>query len=176
MKTKKKTIKQQRAEKWAKKLVKKTQDDAEAKKLIKYHEAIDMLNKTTRTYLAPSKIHGVGLFALQDAKKDEKLYTDILIQALDLPAKYFHNIDWSEKHQLRPEVRDMILDRYPLILLNSHFFYPDTRMDGYINHSDDPNYDASKDIVLRDIKKGEEITQDYRLIPNWQEVYGDWLK
>lgn len=176
MKTRKQTIKQQRAEKWAKKLVKKTKDDAEKLKLIKYQETVDMLNMTTRTYLGQSKIHGVGLLALQDVKQGEKLYSDIVLNMLDLPSKYFHDIDWTEKHRLRPEVRDLILDRYPLILQGSPFFYPDTRLDGYINHSDNPNYDAVKDIVLRDIKKDEEITQDYRLIENWQEIYGDWLK
>ncbi len=31
-----------------------------------------------------------------------------------------------------------------------------------MNHSDDPNYDDVKDIAIKDIQAGEEITEDYK--------------
>jgi len=48
-------------------------------------------------------------------------------------------------------------------------------MSAYLNHSDDPNYDAKNNVCLRDIKKGEEITENYRLIPSYTQVF-PWLK
>jgi len=172
----KKQPRQKKQSKIAKGLIKKKLAEEEKKKLIKYHESIDMLNKTTRTYVGKSDIHGVGLLALQDVKQGENLYTDIIYNALDLPYEYFKNIEWTKKHKLRPEVASLIIERFPLISTGSHFFYPDSRMSAFLNHSDNPNYDAVKDLALRDIKKDEEITQDYKLISNWQEIFGDWLK
>lgn len=133
----------------------------------KWTQAINLLNDICKIRIAPSKIHGVGLVAIRDIKKGEKLYTDAIPNAFDLPLKKFK--------ELRPEVASIILERYPHIVNGSPFLYPDSRMGAYLNHSDDPNYDAKEDKTLRKIKEGEEITEDYRKIENYQKVY-KWLK
>src|SRR3990167_2280197 len=112
-------------------------------------EQIGMLNTFVKMRIAPSKIHGVGTFAIRDIPKDTKLYADNMPEIFDLPYSRFYN--------LFPEVRELLLGRWPQIVNGSAFLYPDARMLAYMNHSEDANYDAINDRTLRDIEKGEEI-------------------
>lgn len=121
------------------------------------------LNTFVQTYLAPSKIHGVGVFALQDIPKGRQLFADMVTKVYTLPYKEFD--------KLFPEVRDQILGQFPQVVNGSNFLYPTTRIQAYMNHSDDPNYDAVNDVALRDIKKDEEITEDYKKIENYDKVF-----
>lgn len=132
-----------------------------------YKIQIDELNTYVKTYIAPSDIHGVGVFALRDIPKGQKLHTDMMTKLYNLPYKEFRN--------LFPTVKNQLLERWPLIKNGSAFAYPDTRIQAYMNHHDDPNYDAVNDVTLRDIKSGEEITEDYRKIEGADELF-DFLK
>jgi len=133
----------------------------------KIKDAIVLLNDIVKVRLAPSPIHGVGVFAMRDCKKGEKLYTDIIPHQFDVPFSKFKQID--------PEIREILLGHFPLITQGSHFMYPVTKMSAFLNHSDTPNYDAKADLTLRKIKAGEEITEDYRLIPGFELAF-PWLK
>ncbi len=107
------------------------------------------------TYLAPSPIHGIGLFAGEDiaagavvARYDPLLDVPIAIDRLD---------------RLPPAARNFV-DRY---------CYPSPHTPGgylletdngrFMNHSASPNCTVSPDAItaLRAIAKGEEITCDY---------------
>ena len=132
----------------------------------KTDEAIKLLNEIVKIRLAPSGVHGVGVFAMRDIKKGEKLYTDIIPHQFDLP--------YSKFKKLNPDVRDLVLGQFPLIVDGSHFLYPVAKMSAYLNHSDTPNYDGVNDAALKKIKAGEEVTEDYRLIPCFEKVY-PWL-
>lgn len=132
----------------------------------KTKEAIELLNEIVKLRLAPSSINGVGVFAMRDMKKGETLYTDIIPHQFDVP--------YAKLKLLTPEIRDILLGHFPLITEGSHFMYPVTKMSAFLNHSDTPNYDAKKDVALRKIKAGEEVTEDYRLIPSYEKVY-PWL-
>lgn len=121
------------------------------------------LNNFVNTYVAPSNIHGVGVFALRDIKKGQKLYADMAPKVYNLEYKYFDD--------LVEEVRDKILERWPNVVNGEAFGYPDTFIQAFMNHSNDPNYDAINDLVLTDIPKGTEITEDYRLIKGWEKIY-----
>jgi len=122
--------------------------------------------------LAPSKVHGIGVHAIRDMDKGQRLWGNIYPQFFDLP--------YSQFSKLLPEVKELILERNPGIaskysqLGGGRFAYPDTLLQAYMNHSDNPNYDAVLDLTLKDIKKGEEILEDYRLIDGWKESY-TWL-
>jgi SET domain-containing protein len=131
-----------------------------------YQRQIDELNTYVKTRIAPSPIHGVGVFAIHDIAKGTKLYTDMIPKMYNLPYKEFRN--------LFPTVRKLILERWPQIVNGSAFAYPDTRIQAFMNHSDDPNYDAVCDITLRDIKSGQEVTEDYTKIEGCEKVH-DWL-
>src|SRR3990167_6990106 len=125
------------------------------------------LNTYCKSRIAPSKIHGVGVFAIRDISKGQKLYADIVPEVFNLP--------YSSFNYLFPAVRQLLLERFPLVTKGSMFVYPDTRLQAYINHSDTPNYDCLTDTTLCDIPEGEEITEDYRVIEGW-EIAHPWLK
>lgn len=130
------------------------------------------LNEIVKVRLAPSKTHGVGVFAVRDIGKGQRLWGDIYPQFFDLPYSHFG--------KLFPEVRQLILERWPgiagkySIIGVGRFAYPDTLLQAYINHSDDPNYDPELDLTLKDIKVGEEIFENYKLIDGW-EIAHPWL-
>lgn len=133
----------------------------------KLKDQIVLLNDIVKIRLAPSSIHGVGVFVMRDIKKGEKLYTDIIPHQFDLPYARFNKLD--------KEIREILLGHFPLIIEGSHFMYPVTKMSAYLNHSDEPNYDAINDVALKDISKGQEVTEDYKLIKNWEKIFV-WLK
>lgn len=129
-------------------------------------QTINHLNAIVKVTIAPSKIEGVGVFALCDIPKGTKLEADIF-------PKIFH-IPVGSLNKLFPYVRKQLLERWPDIINNKPFMYPDTRIQAFLNHSDSPNYNPLNDTVLEDIKEGEEITEDYRLIKNYKEVF-PWI-
>lgn len=129
-------------------------------------DQIGILNTMVCIRLAPSPIHGIGVFAVRDIPQGTKLYADNMPEIFSLP---YENFD-----KLRPEIQDILLERWPLIVKGSAFIYPDARMVAYMNHSEDANYDAKEDRTLRDIKAGEEVTEDYKKIAGWETVH-TWL-
>lgn len=131
-----------------------------------HQEQVDELNQRVKTRLAPSKIHGVGVFALRDIYKGQNLFMDFTPVVYTLPYANFK--------ELFPEVRQLLLERWPRVVKGSRFAFPTERLQALMNHADDPNYDAQNDLALRDIKQGEEITEDYRLIPGYEIVH-PWL-
>lgn len=129
---------------------------------------VDELNQRVLTRIAPSKIHGVGLFALRDLPKGLKLHADALPRVYDLPYSHFS--------KLFPEVKSLLIERWPSVSVKhgAKFAFPDTRIQAYMNHSDDPNYSNITDTMLKDVKAGEEITENYRNINGWDTVF-PWL-
>ena len=102
--------------------------------------------------LAPSKIHGVGVFAMVDIKKGECLFSD----------------QFPERFTISPdEVPEDVKGRHPYVNTRGVLIYPDVRYQAYMNHSDDPNFDNQTDLALRDIKKGEEVTENYHTIEGY---------
>lgn len=115
-----------------------------------------------KTTIGPSSIHGIGLFA------DQKIPKGTVI------CKYDPDIDILITKKKYSELSDIGKEFF------DHYSYWSKEMNGYIcaadnhrftNHSTDPNVgtiDAKAghdgvDVALRDIKKGEEITVDYRV-------------
>lgn len=139
----------------------------EAHKAKKLKLALRTLNDLVKLKIAPSPIHGVGVIAMRDLKKGERLYMDSISHAFDVPFKMFG--------QLRTDVQEQLLSHWPQIINGSHFLYPVTKMNAFLNHSDTPNYDHKTDKLLRKVAKGEEITENYRAIDNVEQIY-KWLK
>jgi SET domain-containing protein len=113
------------------------------------------LNNTVWCRLAPSPIHGVGVVAIRDISKGQILYTFDHHMVFD--------VDEEDFMKILPEIRALILDK----IINAEgatryrFFSPNDEqiIQSFMNHSSDANSDGH--IALRDIKKGEEITEDY---------------
>ena len=133
-------------------------------------EQIKELNDTVKCRIAPSKVHGVGVFALRDIQKGEKLHC-----TLEEPIWY--TVTYENLDKLLPYIRQLILDRWSLVVIGQPFLSPnhDAIMMCFLNHSDTPNYDPKTDTALRDIKKGEEVFEDYRNAKGWGIVY-PWIK
>ncbi len=90
------------------------------------------------TIVKNSTIHGKGLFALNDIKKDQIIG------------------HFTGKKTSHPSA-------YTLWLNNNHSINVEGPLK-YINHSNQPNacyYDDFTVVALKDIKKGEEITHNY---------------
>jgi len=132
----------------------------------KTNEQIAILNTMAKATLGVSKVHGIGVIALRDIKKGETIYADKMPNVFSIP---FEDLD-----KLYPEVREMILDRWPSIVNGSDFIYPDARLVSFMNHSFEPNYDPETDTALKDIREDEEITENYCQMPNVEKVY-PWL-
>ena len=98
-----------------------------------------------------SKIHGTGMFAIGDIKKDEAVavYGGIIVPTSDI-----------EKHR-------RLIGGVRCIQLDEDFFICATeKKGGLFNHSCDNNlgYGSTiKIIAIKDIKAGEELVHDYAL-------------
>lgn len=135
--------------------------------LNKKEEQIFELNSTIKCKLAPSKIHGIGVFAIMDIKKGQKLH------CIPSFTPKWYKINYASLTGLLPEIRQLILERWPSIINGSHFLSPNDMgwLVTFINHSDTPNYDVDTDCALEDIKNGDEVTEDYRLMNRYEEIY-----
>jgi hypothetical protein len=106
-----------------------------------------------KTYLGKSRIHGLGVFAAQPIRKGAKIwrfvygfdrfYTRKRLATLPKPARDYinlHGYQWKNE-----------------ILLSMDY-------DTFMNHSENPNTDFHNGFVIArsNIRKGEEITNDYR--------------
>lgn len=138
-----------------------------AHKELKYKEQIEILNDIVKFKLGPSEKWGIGVIAIKDIKTGTKLYMDAMPNMFDLPFKKFNELD--------KEVGDIVLRHFPQIINGSHFMYPVAKFLAYVNHSEDPNYDAKEDKTLTFIAKGEEITEDFRQIKDYKKIF-KWLK
>lgn len=111
------------------------------------------LNDSVWATIKPSKVHGVGVFAIRDIKKDQKLY-------FEGNGGVWLRTDLSK---VIPEIRKLILQRWPIEKDGYPYLSPndDAVLICFTNHSDKPNYDKYTDKALKNIKKGEEIFEDY---------------
>lgn len=112
------------------------------------------LNDEVKCKIGVSMIEGVGVIAIRDIKKGEKMYC----KEGSNTKKYQGDIS-----VLRPEIQELILQRWTQADKNFPFPSPndDARLISFMNHSDTPNYDKYNDIALKDILKGQEITEKY---------------
>jgi SET domain-containing protein len=108
-----------------------------------------------KTYLAPSTVHGIGLFAAEPIPRDtviwrfdpriDRRFTKAERDALPEPAKSF-----VRKYSYPEEV-------------GSEVYFLDGDHARFMNHSGTPNTDCEVDtIAIRDIAAGEELLCDYR--------------
>lgn len=127
------------------------------------------LNRTVWARLAPSAIHGIGVIAIRDIPAGQ-LITDYTYKNVRGHGEFagpreqvFYETDEREFMRILPEIRDLILDRilwadwHPMKFISPNH---DQFLQSFMNHSDDPNTDNC--IALMNIKKGEELTEDFR--------------
>lgn len=123
------------------------------------------LNSTVFARIAPSPIHGVGVFAIRDIPVGIRI-SDNTVD--DLGDTYWYHMGPQDFDQLLPEIQELVLDR---MLFDEEekkirFLSPnrDAILRSFMNHSDMPNSDG--EFATAYIKKGEEITEDFRTLFN----------
>jgi len=112
------------------------------------------INNTVYCRLAPSGIHGVGVFAIRDIPKGQAI-TDYHGGGF-----YSYEVSKEEFNKIEPEIQTLI--RQQTIFEGTiKFDSPNSHqiLEVFMNHSKEPNSDGK--ITLREIKKGEELTKDY---------------
>ena len=125
-----------------------------------------------KTYLDKSGIHGIGVFAGEDISKGTVVWD--FVEGID------RAYTQSEFDAL-PATARSYLEFYAF--WDKGMIYKCGDHGCYTNHSDAPNTgnwpepDSMSEVALRDIKKGEEITSDYRTFDepsreNLQSVIG----
>jgi len=121
-------------------------------------EQIKELNETVKCKLAPSKVHGVGVFSVRDIKKGERLHCKSF-------ERMWFVVPYERFNEIKEEVKELILQRWPLVQQGNIFLSPndDARLISFMNDGgEESNYDARTDKALRDIVKGEEVLEDYK--------------
>ena len=118
---------------------------------------LDYLNNTVYCKLAPSLIHGVGVFAIRDIPASTK-YTDHTNSTQGITYYTFSHQQFNELH---PEIQSLILDRTSFEPELIEFISPnqDAILRSFMNHSDKPNTDGI--YTLRAIKAGTELTVNF---------------
>jgi SET domain-containing protein len=109
-----------------------------------------------RTYVAPSGIEGLGVFAAEAVEAGAVLWRP--------DPRFDLAIAEAERDAGPPALKDL-LDRYsyPCPLRPGTLIY-ETDNGRFMNHSDEPNTDFSREgkgVATRAIAPGEEITCDY---------------
>lgn len=129
---------------------------------------IERLNEEVKVTLGVSKIGGIGVFAIRDIKKGWRCYCE----PDDLNKRKMFSVPYKDFDRFLPEVREVIESRWFAVVNDIPFPHPnDIWPIMFMNHSDDPNYDCLTDCASKDIKKGEELTENYRLMNNYEKIH-----
>lgn len=110
------------------------------------------LNDTVWATVGVSQIQGIGIIAIRNIPKGTRF--------VDVPAPYYRLTD--EFHLLHESIQEELLKRNLCIARKENYIpHPNSliRLQNYMNHSDNPNTDGQ--MTLRDISKGEELTENY---------------
>ena len=116
-------------------------------------EQISHLNNSVWCKIAPSPIQGVGVFSIRDIPKGTRFWSK---------TSYLYTIPLERFGEIQEEIRSLILDRWPMPKGGRSFLSPNDDMNilSFMNHSNTPNSLFWR--AIRDIQKGEEITENYR--------------
>lgn len=108
--------------------------------------------------LDTSSYHGVGLFADQDIKKGQLIYTPSPLLDVNIAQEEFDLLDEKEKREIL---------WWGFFDKPSKKWHVDFDVTHFINHSykgtltQDQSHADAYLVATRDIKKGEELTQNY---------------
>jgi hypothetical protein len=102
--------------------------------------------------------HGIGLFAAEDLKEGQLVYTASPLLDVNLTQEEFDSLSDCEKEEVR---------WWGFFDESAQRWHVDFDVSKFINHSregtvtQDKNHDKAYLVTTRDIRKGEELTQNY---------------
>lgn len=139
-----------------------------------YPSGKDQLISEVMVRIAPSPIHGVGIFAIRDIKAGEVI------------DRYMTRTVPITKHDLDnlPEAYRDLVNAYYAIHPGeiTYIQHPNALFQYFhlMNHSAAPSVDVFTSAATRDIKAGEELFEDYLLLGahanNWEFTLDDYEK
>ncbi len=122
-----------------------------------------------KTFLAPSRIHGIGLFAAQRIPAGTVIWRMSPIIDLELTDADLERLADAARVQIdKYTYMDLVRGKRVLCGDDARFF----------NHADEPNChdfpdaDGGTTVAARDIDEGEELTCDYALLDAEHVPYG----
>lgn len=132
-----------------------------------------IIGRLKKTYcrLQPSKIAGVGVFAIRDIPKGASIF-------YGAPRQRWFKFTNQEFANFDQGIKKMIDDFFPTDEKN-YILAPRNGLNSmdisfFLNHSNKPNCritEGSSFIATRKIKKGEEVTSDYKTYDNNFKVW-----
>lgn len=108
--------------------------------------------------LDKSKLHGIGLFTEKDLKKGQIVYTASPLLDVNITQEQFNSLNENEKAEIR---------YWGFWDEPNNVWHVDFDNSKFINHlfdptlTQDPKHKDAYLIATRDIKAGEELTQNY---------------
>ena len=113
-----------------------------------------------RTFLAPSSIHGIGLFAAQRIPRGTVIWRLNPLIDLELAEEQIEALAEAARVQIRKYTYlDGVRGRFVLCGDDARFF----NHDDHPNCHDFPDEHGGTTVAARDIDEGEELTSDYAL-------------
>lgn len=108
------------------------------------------LNDVVWCRLAPSPIHGIGVFAIRDIPEGTELAGGVEDYSRDGEA------------DVLPEIHALMQDQHCFLEYFDVLPNPNrnVHLQCFMNHSDTPNSNGK--VALRDIRKGEEVTENFK--------------
>lgn len=135
---------------------------------------IEYLNNSVWATLKPCT-YGIGVFAIRDIPKGT-LLSD---HSSRNPNPVLYRVSKEDFTKILPEIRELILDR-TIFMKGKPIIFPSPNsnqtLQAFMNHSDTPNSDGQRALV--DIKKGEEVTENYKSFYDLHELsksHYSWL-
>ena len=111
-----------------------------------------------RYKLDSSGLHGLGLFAYEDMKKGQLIYTASPLLDVDITPEQFDSLSEAEQHEIR---------WWGFFMPEEKIWHVDFDVSKFINHSYEPTVtqDTTRKeaylVATRDVHAGEELTQNY---------------
>ncbi len=108
--------------------------------------------------LDKSNLHGIGLFTEEDIKKGQVVYSSSPVLDVNISQEQFDSLDEKEKREIR---------FWGFWDEPNNVWHVDFDSSKFINHSSDSTLTQDKKhkdahlVATRDIKAGEELTQNY---------------
>ena len=122
-----------------------------------------------KTFLAPSKIHGIGLFASERIRKGTVIWR--MHPAIDIElteGQVASLADCAREQILKYTYTDLVRGKLVLCGDDARFFNHDDAP----NCLDYPDAEGGKTVAARDIEAGEELTCDYGSLDANHVPYG----
>ncbi|MBI3421076.1 MAG: SET domain-containing protein [Candidatus Sungbacteria bacterium] len=139
------------------------------KKLV---DELNVIARSVYAQLKPSRVHGVGVFAIRDIRKGIEPFED----GREDGNRRFYRLPVSDLKKLPAYFVDVIKNYsvrerdFYWVSLGSWNTYS---LQDFLNHSERPNMALKGNdrfVAIRNIKKGEELAADYRTFDgSWQE-------